>query len=231
MIEAKNLNYAYPGGVSALAGVSFRLEDNRRYALVGANGAGKSTLMSLLCALEFPQSGGVFIDGMPVDKAHAAQARAKIGMVFQNPDDQLFMPTVWDDVAFGLRNRGITRAEEAAKVEAILNGMGIAHLKDRPPYRLSGGEKRQVALACVLVMEPKTLLMDEPTAFLDPRARRAFLAQMKDLEVGMLVATHDLSFAQAFADEVLVLKEGRLVGLYGPERLSDEALLAEALLL
>ena len=231
MIEAKNLNYAYPGGVSALADVSFRLEDNRRYALVGANGAGKSTLMSLLCALEFSQSGGVFIDGMPVDKAHAAQARAKIGMVFQNPDDQLFMPTVWDDIAFGLRNRGITRAEEAAKVEAILYGMGIAHLKDRPPYRLSGGEKRQVALACVLVMEPKTLLMDEPTAFLDPRARRAFLAQMKALEVGMLVATHDLSFAQAFADEVLVLKEGRLVGLYGSERLSDEALLAEALLL
>lgn len=231
MIEAKNLTYTYPNGVPALADVSFRLEEKRRYALVGANGAGKSTLMSLLCALEFPQAGRVFIDGMPVDKINAARARAKIGMVFQNPDDQLFMPTVWDDVAFGLRNRSMTRDEEEAKVWAILEGMGIAHLKDRQTYRLSGGEKRQVALACVLVMEPKTLLMDEPTTFLDPRARRAFLAQMKALEVGMLVATHDLSFAQAFADEVLILKEGRLIGLYGPERLLDETLLAEALLL
>lgn len=231
MIEAKKLTYTYPNGVPALADVSFRLEDQRRYALVGANGAGKSTLMSILCALEFPRAGEVSIDGMPIDKAHAGQIRAKIGMVFQNPDDQLFMPTVWDDVAFGLRNRGMTRDEEAAKVGAILEGMGIFHLKDRQTHRLSGGEKRQVALACVLVMEPKTLFMDEPTAFLDPRARRAFLAQMKALEVGVLVATHDLSFAQAFADEVLVLKEGRLIGMYGPERLSDEELLNESLLL
>jgi cobalt/nickel transport system ATP-binding protein len=231
MIEARNLTYAYPSGVPALTDVSFQLEDGRRYALVGANGAGKSTLISLLCALEFAQSGAASVDGTPIDKAHAAEVHSKIGMVFQNPDDQLFMPTVRDDVAFGLKNRGLSRAEEAARVETILNEMGIAHLKDRPPYRLSGGEKRSVALATVLVMEPKTLFMDEPTAFLDPRARRAFLAQMKRLDVGMLVATHDLPFAQAFADEVLVLKEGRLLTRCAPERLSDEALLAEASLL
>ncbi len=231
MIEARNLTYSYPSGVPALTDVSFRLEDKRRCALVGANGAGKSTLISLLCALEFPQGGSIVVDGVPIDKAHAADARAKIGMVFQNPDDQLFMPTVRDDVAFGLKKRGLSRAEEAEKVDAILNGMGIAHLKDRPPYRLSGGEKRQVALAAVLVMEPKMLLMDEPTSFLDPRARRSFLAQMKELDVGMLVATHDLPYAQAFADEVLVLKEGRLLVQCGPERLSDEALLSQALLL
>ncbi len=231
MIEAKNLTYAYPNGVPALADVSFRLEDHRRYALIGANGAGKSTLMSLLCALEFAQSGAIHVDGIPLDRTHAAQARAQIGMVFQNPDDQLFMPSVWEDVAFGLKSRRFSHADEAAKVESILREMGISHLKDRPPYRLSGGEKRQVALAAVLVMEPKMLLMDEPTAFLDPRARRVFLAQMKSLDVGMLVATHDLPFAQAFADEVLVLKEGHLIAQCDPEQLADEGLLAEAALL
>jgi cobalt/nickel transport system ATP-binding protein len=231
MIEARNLTYAYPGGVPAIRDVSFRLEDGKKYALTGANGAGKSTLLALLCALDLPQGGSVEVDGIPVDRSHVEQIRRRVGLVFQNPDDQLFMPTVYEDVAFGLKNQSLPAEEVDARVGGILNAMGIAHLKDRPPYRLSGGEKRSAALAAVLAMNPRTLLMDEPTAFLDPRARRGLVAQLKRLDVGMLIATHDLKLAGELADGVLILKDGALLAQGGPELLRDEKLLEEALLI
>jgi len=230
MIEAHGLTYAYPDGTLALQGVGFRLEDGKKYALVGPNGAGKSTLLSLLCALDFPQGGSALVDGLPLQKASVEEIRRRVGMVFQNPDDQLFMPTVYDDVAFGLKNRKLPAEDVEARVAETLRSMGIAHLRDRPPYRLSGGEKRAAALATALVMRPKFLLMDEPTAFLDPRAKRGLVRTLRELPVGMLIATHDLRFAAALADGVLILKDGRLLAQGGPELLGDPELMKEALL-
>ena len=228
MIEAHDLTYAYPDGTLALQGVSFHLDDGKKYALVGPNGAGKSTLLSLLCALEFPQGGGATVNGLPLEKARAEAIRGQIGMVFQNPDDQLFMPTVYDDVAFGLRNRKLPADDVEARVTGTLQAMGIAHLRDRPPYRLSGGEKRAVALATALTMRPMFLLMDEPTAFLDPRAKRGLIRTLRALPMGMLIATHDLGFASSLADGILILKDGRLLAQGGPELLNDAELMKEA---
>ncbi len=230
MIIASNVSFSYPNRVAALKEVCFRLEDGKKYALVGANGAGKSTLLSILCALELPQSGMVVIDGMPLDKEHVQEVRNHVGMVFQNPDDQLFMPTVYDDIAFGLRNRGMAESEVSARVNSLLDRMGLAHVKDRPPYRLSGGEKRSVAIATALVLEPRTLLMDEPTAFMDPRARRNFLNQMQGFPMGMLIATHDLDLAKEYVDGVLIIKEGSVYVQGGTELLKDAQLMEDALL-
>jgi cobalt/nickel transport system ATP-binding protein len=230
MIDAENLTYAYPDGTPALVGVRFHLEEGKKYALVGPNGAGKSTLLSLLCALEFPTGGSAVISGLPLDKAHASEIRGLVGMVFQNPDDQLFMPTVYDDVAFGLKNQNLPAVEVKDRADAMLRDMGLEHLKDRPPYRLSGGEKRQVALATALVMKPRLLLMDEPTAFLDPRSKRALVRTLEALPVGLLIATHDLPFARALSDGVLILKGGHLFAQGGPELLDDTEMMKEALL-
>ena len=230
MIEARDVMYSYPNRVDALKGVSFHLEIGRKCALVGANGAGKSTLLSLLCALEYPQGGTIQVAGLPLDKAHTQQIRDTVGMVFQNPDDQLFMPTVYDDVAFSLRNRGMKESDIAPQVDALLDGMGISHLKDRPPYRLSGGEKRIAAIAAALSTKPKMLLMDEPTAFLDPRARNNFIKLLHGLDIGMLIATHDLRLAREHMDGVLVLKEGRIFAQGKAALLDDPQLLQSALL-
>ncbi len=230
MIEVQDLTYAYPDGTPALRGVGFRLEDGKKYALVGPNGAGKSTLLSLLCALDYPKSGAVRIDALPLDREHAELIRQWVGMVFQNPDDQLFMPTVYEDVAFGLKSQKLPDAEVEARTLGMLREMGIEHLKDRPPYRLSGGEKRSAALATALAMRPKLLLMDEPTAFLDPHAKHGLIQKLRALDVGMLIATHDLKFAGALADGILILKDGRLMAQGGPELLDDAQLMKEALL-
>jgi cobalt/nickel transport system ATP-binding protein len=230
MIEAKNVSFSYPGGVAALKDVSFRLADGKKYALVGANGAGKSTLLSLLCALEYPQSGMIQMDGVPVDKAHTQQIRDHVGMVFQNPDDQLFMPTVYEDIAFGLRSRGVPEDEVSRRVNGLMERLGISHLKDRPPYRLSGGEKRIAAIATALVLEPRLLLMDEPTAFLDPRAKAGFLRLIQGLDIGMLIATHDLALAREHMDGVVILKEGNIYAQGEAALLEDNDLLNEALL-
>jgi len=230
MIDARDVRYTYPNRVDALTGVSFSLPSGKKYALVGANGAGKSTLLSLLCALDYPQGGSMHIGGLPLDKDHTQQIRDMVGMVFQNPDDQLFMPTVYDDVAFSLRNRGMNERDVAAQVHALLDDMNVSHLKDRPPYRLSGGEKRMAAIATALSIKPKLLLMDEPTAFLDPRARKHFISLMQKLDVGMLIATHDLHLAREHMDGVLILKEGRIFAQGETALLDDPQLLQDALL-
>jgi cobalt/nickel transport system ATP-binding protein len=177
-----------------------------------------------------PNSGSIEINGIPLDKAHVQEIRNCVGMVFQNPDDQLFMPTVYDDVAFGLRNRGLAESLVAEQVNGLLEQMGLMHLKDRPPYRLSGGEKRSAAIATALVMRPGTLLMDEPTAFLDPRARRNFLNQLKGMQIGMLIATHDLDLAKEYMDGVLIMKEGRIHIQGGTALLNDAQLMEDALM-
>ncbi|MDR3050147.1 MAG: energy-coupling factor ABC transporter ATP-binding protein [Oscillospiraceae bacterium] len=225
MIHTRDLCVSYPGA-QALRGVSLHVAAGERVALVGANGAGKTSLLLALMGLLPPTAGEARVDGLPVTKENLAQVRRRAGLVFQNPDDQLFMARVLDDVAFGPRNLGLGAQEARARATQALQDRGIAHLAQRAPLRLSGGEKRLAALAAVLAMQPSLLLLDEPTAFLDPRARRALIAALTGLPHTQLIATHDLAFAQAVCARALALRDGELVW-QGPvtELLSDEALL------
>ena len=210
IVEAIGLSFAYPDGTKALDGVSFRIEHGEAVAIVGANGAGKSTLLQHLNGCLAPGAGRVRIGDAPITKGNLAAVRRSVGMVFQDPDDQLFMPTVFDDVAFGPLNLGVPPEEVAARVADALATVGAAHLADRPPYRLSGGEKRAVAIATVLSMAPDVLVLDEPTASLDPRARRQLIALLAGFAHTKIIATHDLDMALALCGRTIVLQAGRV---------------------
>jgi len=213
MLTAEHLTvkYAPSDARCALEDVSFTLGDHERTALLGPNGAGKSTLLLALVGILPALSGSVRADGVTLDKTTLAQLRQRLGLVFQNPDDQLFMPTVFQDVAFGPRNYGMGEAETAQAVDGALASLGISHLRDRMIHKLSGGEKRLTALAGVLAMHPSVLLLDEPTSFLDPAASRRLQTCLASLEQGMLITTHDLPFAMDLCERFLFLSRGRLV--------------------
>lgn len=207
MLDVKNLTVTYGDGTRAVENLSLHLEPGEKCALIGANGAGKtSLLLALVGAL--PAEGTVTAAGVTLRKETLPQLRQRVGLVLQNPDDQLFLPTVERDVAFGPENLGLDREAVRQRTQAVLERLGIAHLKDRSALRLSGGEKRMAALAAVLAMEPQVLLLDEPTAFLDPRARRRLLEVLQSLPQTMLVATHDLGFALALCPETVLLRQG-----------------------
>ena len=207
MLDVKNLTVTYGDGTRAVGNLSLHLEPGEKCALIGANGAGKtSLLLSLVGAL--PAEGTVTAAGVTLRKETLPQLRQRVGLVLQNPDDQLFLPTVERDVAFGPENLGLDREAVRQRTQAVLERLGIAHLKERSALRLSGGEKRMAALAAVLAMEPQVLLLDEPTAFLDPRARRRLLEVLQRLPQTMLVATHDLGFALALCPETVLLRQG-----------------------
>ncbi|HRY73431.1 MAG TPA: ABC transporter ATP-binding protein [Spirochaetia bacterium] len=228
-IEAQGLCYAYPDGTSALDSVSFSIPRGECVGLVGANGAGKSTLLMLLAGLAFARSGTISLGGEVVERRSLASIRRKLGFVFQDPDDQLFMTTVRDDVAFGPRNMGLPPEEVAERCAQALATVGIPHLAGRPPFRLSGGEKRAAALASILSMEPEALALDEPTAALDPRARRRLIGILGGLPQTRLVATHDIDLVYELCDRVIVLSGGRIAA-FGPTDLvvGDEALMERA---
>jgi cobalt/nickel transport system ATP-binding protein len=227
LVEVKNLEYTYPDGTGALQGVSFLLTHGEAVAVIGANGAGKSTLLLHLNGCLMPEKGEVRIGGLPLNKNTLTQVRRTVGMVFQDPDDQLFMPLVYDDVAFGPLNLGLPPAEVDRLVLDSLATVGASHLKDRPPYRLSGGEKRAVAIAAVLAMSPDILVMDEPTAALDPKTRRQLIELLKTFKHTRIIATHDLDLVLDLCTRVIVFKEGRVVA-DGPalDILENEELLA-----
>jgi cobalt/nickel transport system ATP-binding protein len=230
-LEARDLAYAYPDGTEALRNVSFRIEPGEAVALVGGNGAGKSTLLLHLIGHLPARRGEVRVAGTALTHETAALARRAIGMVFQDPDDQLFMPTVAEDVAFGPLNAGWPPARVEASVAAALERVGMSRLRDRPPYRLSAGEKRAVALATALVLSPEILLLDEPSSHLDPRGRRRLIELLRSFEHTRVIATHDLELVVEVCSRVIVLDGGRVVA-DGPARdlLNDEALmLAHAL--
>jgi cobalt/nickel transport system ATP-binding protein len=226
ILEVRNLAFAYPDGATALRGVSFRIEHGGSVAVVGANGAGKSTLLLHLNACLFASSGEVRIGDVPLTRETESAARRAVGMVFQDPDDQLFMPTVAEDVAFGPLNAGLPTDEVERRVEAALARVGMAHVRQRPPYRLSAGEKRAVAIATVLAMAPDILVMDEPSSNLDPRARRRLMELLRSFEHTKIVATHDLELVVEVCARVIVLDGGKVVA-DGPSRtvLNDEALM------
>jgi len=210
-ISVRDLGFAYPDGTQALDGVSFEAGHGEAIAVVGANGAGKSTLLLHLNGLLTPQRGSVDLGGIPVTKGTLPEIRRTVGMVFQDPDDQLFMPTVAEDVGFGPLNLGLSPEGVAARVAAALARVGAEHLAERPPYRLSGGEKRAVAIATVLAMEPNVLVMDEPSSGLDPRARRRLLGLLQGFEHTRIVATHDLDLAAELCPRTIVMGGGRVL--------------------
>jgi len=210
-ISVVDLKFAYPDGTQALDGVSFEVSHGESIALAGANGAGKSTLLAHLNGLLHAQSGDVRIGGAPVTSSTLSDVRKTVGMVFQDPDDQLFMPTVEQDVAFGPLNLGLPAEDVEARVVDALERVGSLALRERPPYRLSGGEKRAAAIATVLAMEPSILVMDEPTSGLDPRARRRLIGLLRSFEHTKIIATHDLDMAVEVCERTIVLSGGTVV--------------------
>jgi len=209
-IECCGVRFRYPDGTPALEGVTFSVTHGESVALVGANGAGKSTLLMHLVGFLTPSEGEVRIGEVPVTKDTVRDIRRSIGMVFQDPDDQLFMPSVAEDVAFGPLNLGLPDSEVAARVDDALARVGAAHLKDRPPYRLSGGEKRAVSIATVLAMCPSALVMDEPSSNLDPRARRNLIELLSTFDHTKIIATHDLDLALELCERTIVMSDGAI---------------------
>ena len=222
MIVARGLRYRYPNGVVGLDGVDLSVTEGERVAVLGPNGAGKTTLMLHLNGL-LAGDGALDVAGI----RGVRELRAAVGLVFQDPDDQLFMPTVGEDVAFGPLNLGLTRDEVTARVRVALAAVRMSHVEDRAPHQLSLGQRRRVAIATVLAMRPRLLVLDEPSANLDPRARRELLEVLDSFDRTMLVVTHDLPFAARLCERAVILSGGR-VAADGPcaEILADEELLA-----
>ncbi len=216
-IEVRDLDFAYPDGRQALSGVSMRVEPGERVALLGPNGAGKTSLVLQLNGVLTPSAGSVFIGGVQVGRRALADVRRRVGVVFQDPDDQLFTPTVGRDVAFGPAHLGLSGADLAARVTEALSYVGLAGAVDRPPHRLSLGERRRAAVATVLAMHPEVLVLDEPTANLDPAARREFADLIKRLGMTTLLVTHDLPYALELCPRALVIDHGHIVA-DGPTR-------------
>ena len=209
MLNIQDLSVTYPDGTEALRHVSLRLSPGETCGLIGGNGAGKTTLLMALVGLVQSQ-GSVRVGDTELTPKTLSKLRQQVGVVFQNPDDQPFLPTVYQNVAFGLQNMGLSEQQVRQRSDKTLELLGISTLRDRQAQRLSGGEKRMAALATVLAMEPKLLLLDEPTAFLDPKARRRLITVMQQLPQTMLVATHDLTFALETCRRCVVLNKGAL---------------------
>lgn len=212
-VRIRNLSFAWPDGTQALQGVSLDVAQGERVALLGANGAGKSTLMLHLNGLH-PSRGEVEILGVPVVKKNHKLVRQRVGLVFQNPDDQLFCPTVYEDVAFGPRNLGLSEDRVEEVVTHALAAVGLAGFEKRASLHLSLGEKKRVAMATVLSMDAQILCLDEPTAGLDPRGRREFTELMRSLRQTLLIVTHDLALARELCSRAVVLSKGRIAADY-----------------
>ena len=229
IVQADNLSYTYPDGTLGINHVSFKITHGQSVALVGANGAGKSTLLLHLNGCLIPIEGEMKIGDSPVNKKSLKAVRRSVGMVFQNSDDQLFMPTVFDDVAFGPINLGMQEAEVEKRVRHALETVGALHLIHRPPYKLSGGEKRAVAIATVLATSPDILVMDEPTSNLDPVSRRRLIHLLNSFEHSKIIATHDLDMALDVCERTIVLHKGEITA-DGPtiDLFNDEQLLAHS---
>ena len=225
MIECKNVSFSYEKDRPVLRDLSFHIGKGESVGLIGANGAGKSTLMKVLLGLQFAR-GEVLVDGVAVEMATLPQIRRKLGYVLQNSDNQMFMPTVYEDMTFGLLNYGMSREAAEEQVDAVLAQLGLAELKHRYNHKLSGGEKRMAAIATVLAMEPEALLMDEPCSALDPCNRRTVIRTICSLPQTKLIASHDLDMILDTCERVILLSGGKIVA-DGPANviLRDRALL------
>jgi cobalt/nickel transport system ATP-binding protein len=227
VLDVLGLAYAYPDGHQALYGVDLHVHQGERVALLGPNGAGKTTLVLHLNGILTAGAGSVSVSGLPVSKPNLQEVRRRVGVVFQDPDDQLFMPTVRDDVAFGPRNLGMKGAALDGRVMDALDRVGMADFADRPPHHLSFGQRRRVAVATVLAMEPEILVLDEPSSNLDPASRRELADILRGLDVTVLMVTHDLPYAFELCPRSVVLSDGVIVADGSTyDVLTDEDLMA-----
>ena len=229
-LELDKVSYHY-GDIQALHEVSLNVPRGSKIALMGHNGAGKSTLISLMNGLESPSSGEVRLFGEKIEANQMAHIRRQVGVVYQDPDDQIFSPTVKEDVAFGPRNMGLSEVDIEQRVQTALGSVGMRPFADRSPFELSYGQKRRVAIAGVLAMQPEVIIMDEPMAFLDPKGRddlQALLESLHFMGMTIVIATHDVDFAAEWADKIIILKEGRIYAEGGTDLLFDEQVVREA---
>ena len=216
-IDVTDLSFRYPDGTIALDHVNLRVDAGEHVAVLGPNGAGKTTLALHLTGILRANSGRVHVTGLPVVKANLGEVRRRVGIVFQDPDDQLFMPTVRDDVAFGPANLGLRGAELDRRVEDALGAVGLLYHGDRTPHHLSFGQRRRAALATVLAMRPEVLVLDEPSSNLDPVARRELAELLRTLPQAVLIVTHDLPYALELCARAVIMNDGRVVA-DGPTR-------------
>ncbi len=210
MIEFRNVSFSYEKGIPVIENLSFKIESGESVGLIGANGAGKSTVMKLLLGLVFGE-GEIFIDDLEVQKKNLAAIRRKLGFVLQNSDNQMFMPTVYEDMIFAPLNYGFSREEAEKKVDDVLEKLALTDLKYRHNHKISGGEKRMAAIATVLAMEPEAILMDEPTSALDPYNRRVVIRTVRELPQTKLITSHDLDMIAETCSRVILLSGGKLV--------------------
>ena len=227
VIAVEGLSYRYPDGTAALSDIDLHIHAGERVALLGPNGAGKTTLVLHLNGIHMAQSGSVAVSGTLIEKDTVMEARRRVGIVFQDPDDQLFMPTIADDVAFGPQNLGLAGDELVARVDEALDAVDIRDLAERSPSHVSFGQKRRAAIAGVLAMRPDIIVLDEPTANLDPAARRELTGVLDSLDVTQLIVTHDLLYALELCPRSIIIDDGSIVA-DGPTRdlLADTELLA-----
>lgn len=227
LLQVENLSYSYPDGTSALRGVSLAMGRGEKVGLVGPNGSGKSTLLMCLNGL-YSGQGRILVEGVELKPGTLRQLRGRVGLVFQSPDDQLFMPVLAEDLAFGPVNLGLAADEVHRRVHEAAGQMGLEHLLDRAPHHLSLGQKRNAAIAGVLAMRPALLLMDEPSSNLDPRWRRRLIELLASLDVTLLIAAHDLALIGGVCARVVVIDEGRVVADGPADGILGDAELMEA---
>lgn len=225
MLEFRNVSFSYEPGTPVLDNLNFHIRKGETVGLIGANGAGKSTIMKLMLGL-LPAQGEILVDGMPVTKQNLPPIRQKIGFVLQDSDNQMFMPTVYEDMIFGPRNYGLSREEADARVDRVLRELGLENLKHRHNHKISGGEKRMAAIATILAMEPEMIVMDEPSTALDPVNRRRVISTINSRKETKLIASHDLDMILDTCQRVILLNHGRIVADGEAETiLRDQALL------
>ena len=226
-VRVSDLYYTYPDGTEALEGINFNAMHGERIAIIGPNGSGKTTLLLHFNGLFLPTRGEVFINEEKVTKKNLDKIRMSVGLVFQDPDDQLFAPTVWDDVAFGPRNLGLSKIEVEERVNNTLEMLKIADLKDKSPDNLSQGEKRLVSIAGVLAMNPEIIVLDEPTSNLDPRTSSSLISLLLDLNRAMnftlIIATHDVDSVPLYADRIYIMNKGHFVAEGTPKAVLSQA--------
>ena len=228
MIEFRHVDFSYEKDRPVLRDLSFRIEKGESVGLIGANGAGKSTVMKLLLGLLTPKSGEILVDGTRVEKKSLPEIRRKLGFVLQNSDNQMFMPTVYEDMIFAPLNYGLSREEAEKKVDAALEKLGMQELKHRHNHRISGGEKRMAAIATILAMEPEAVLMDEPSSALDPCNRRRVINIIRELKQTKLITSHDLDMILDTCQRVILLDRGQIAADGPAEQILRDRTLLEA---
>lgn len=226
-IKAQNISYSYPDKTIALKNVSFEIEKGESVALLGENGAGKSTLIMMLSGFIFPESGILNIDSINVNQKNVKDIRKKVGIIFQDADDQIFMPSVYEDIAFGVINMGLKEDSLKNRIDSVMEETNTEYLKDKEPSKISSGEKRRVAIAGVLAMKKDIIIMDEPTTSLDYKSKKNLIKIINNIKSTKIIATHNMDFAYSVADKAIVLYKKNVAYFGNIKEISNDVYLLE----